>query len=75
MSEEFFAGRKVWQCTCGGFLDVNSSPPSIDKIQRRKPTLWRYREALPILQDQHILSFEEGFTPLIPVDFGKRPYG
>jgi threonine synthase len=44
----------------------------IDKIQRRKPTLWRYREAIPIFHDRNIISFDEGFTPLIPVDFGGK---
>jgi len=35
--------------------------------------MWRYREALPIAQDQNIISFAEGFTPLIPVDLGGKP--
>jgi threonine synthase len=36
----------------------------LDVIQKRKPTLWRYREALPIEQ-HHIISFDEGCTPLL----------
>jgi threonine synthase len=31
----------------------------------RKPTLWRYREVLPVAQDSSILCLGEGFTPLI----------
>jgi threonine synthase len=63
--------EKIWQCSCGGLLEVDFQPRfPIDKIQRRKPSLWRYREAIPVLQDRHIVSFDEGFTPLIPVDFG-----
>ncbi len=38
-----------------------------EKCLNRKPNLWRYREAIPIVHDQHIVSFDEGFTPLIPV--------
>ena len=34
--------------------------------------MWRYREAIPILEDKNIVSFDEGFTPLIPVSFGGK---
>ena len=34
--------------------------------------MWRYREAIPILEDKNIISFDEGFTPLIPVKFGVK---
>jgi threonine synthase len=29
--------------------------------------MWRYREAIPIKKNAHIVSFDEGFTPLIEV--------
>jgi threonine synthase len=65
--------EKIWKCTCGGLLDLDFQPHfPIDKIQQRKPTLWRYREAIPILDDANIVSFDEGFTPLTPVDFGGK---
>ena len=44
----------------------------MDKIRHRKPTMWRYREAIPILDDKNIISFDEGFTPLIPLNFGTK---
>jgi threonine synthase len=34
--------------------------------------MWRYREALPVSSDADIVSFREGFTPLLSVDFGKQ---
>lgn len=35
--------------------------------------MWRYREAIPLEDDQNIVSLEEGFTPLIPLNFlGKK---
>ncbi|MBE3136959.1 MAG: threonine synthase [Thermoplasmata archaeon] len=35
--------------------------------------MWRYREALPIEHDKHIISFDEGFTPLVEEQFsGKK---
>jgi threonine synthase len=36
---------------------------------KRPPSLWRYREAIPILHDENILSMREGFTPLVETDF------
>lgn len=34
-------------------------------LKERRPTLWRYEEVLPVLQDQYILSLGEGWTPLL----------
>ncbi len=36
-------------------------------IAEREPTLWRYRELLPVRDERHIFSLGEGFTPLIHV--------
>src|SRR4030042_794356 len=62
--------RQRWRCDCGSFLDLEFKPKfPIKKILKRDPTLWRYREAIPILQDEHILSLGEGFTPLEEMEF------
>ncbi len=54
-----------WRCDCGSPLDLEfKSQFPIKKILKRGPTLWRYREAIPILQNESILSMGEGFTPL-----------
>lgn len=59
-----------WRCDCGSPLDLEFEPRfSIEKILRRPPTLWRYREALPILRDESILSIGEGSTPLEEMEF------
>ena len=34
--------------------------------------MWRYREAIPIASDNDIVSFGEGFTPLIPMELAGR---
>ncbi|MCX8161071.1 MAG: threonine synthase [Candidatus Saccharicenans sp.] len=34
-------------------------------LVNREPTLWRYRELLPVRNDAHKLSLGEGFTPLL----------
>ncbi len=58
-----------WRCDCGSFLDLEFEPKfPIRQILKRGPTLWRYREALPILENQSILSMGEGFTPLEEVE-------
>jgi threonine synthase len=72
-SRSFPLDEKIWACPCGGLLDLQFQPAfPVEKIQKRKPTLWRYREAIPIVRDESILSFDEGFTPLLPVDFNGR---
>jgi threonine synthase len=72
-NKEFSLEENIWKCACGGLLDVDFPPHfPIHKIRQRKPTMWRYREAIPISEDRNIISFDEGFTPLIQVDFGRR---
>jgi threonine synthase len=39
------------------------------QIQNRKSTLWRYREAIPIIDDANIVSLDEGHTPLLALRF------
>ena len=73
-NKEYPSSATVWKCYCGGLLtlDFHARFP-LDKIQKRKPSLWRYREAIPIEKDQHIISFDEGFTPLVEEElFGKK---
>jgi len=68
--KKFSLEEKIWKCNCGGLLDIELQPIfPVDKIKQRKPNLWRYREAIPVFEDRNIVSFDEGFTPLNPVDF------
>jgi threonine synthase len=71
---EYNSSDLVWHCHCGGLLRLQFQARfPIEKIQKRKPTLWRYREAIPIDQKQNIISFDEGFTPLVTEQFfGKK---
>lgn len=72
-NKEYSLNDIIWRCSCGGLLDINfeSSFP-VDKIRKRAPNLWRYREAIPIDSNENIISFNEGFTPLIPLDFTQK---
>ncbi len=35
--------------------------------------MWRYREAIPVTQTSNIVTFDEGFTPLLEVTFSGKP--
>ncbi len=39
-----------------------------DSLIHRPPTLWRYREVLPVENTENIVSLGEGFTPLLKTD-------
>jgi len=70
---EFSPDRPIWRCPCGGLLHLDFQPLfPIDQIEKRSPTLWRYREAIPIREDAERVSFAEGFTPLVPMDLEGR---
>ncbi|MBS3917630.1 MAG: threonine synthase [Deltaproteobacteria bacterium] len=59
-----------WRCDCGSPLDLEFMPEFFtEKIVKRGPSLWRYREAIPIRKDQSILSMGEGLTPLEEMEF------
>lgn len=59
-------------CTsCGMPLRVDYNLSSVrlkrSDLASRPPTLWRYREVLPLLEGDEI-SLAEGFTPLLPIE-------
>jgi threonine synthase len=62
-----------WRCQCGSVIDVEYEP-SFDRnrITSGKPTMWRYRQAIPILNDANMVSLDEGFTPLLEISFDGR---
>jgi threonine synthase len=64
----------IWKCSCSGILDIETEPTfPIKEISNRKPTMWRYREALPINDDKNIITLDEGFTPLLELEVNNRP--
>ena len=57
----------VWRCTCGGFLDLDFHP-LLDKTQMpNEKSMWRYRQVLPLQGASIGVSFQEGYTPLVPM--------
>ena len=72
-NSSYFADLPRWRCDCGNALDLELQPPfDLKKIAQRKPTMWRYREAIPVINDKNIVSMDEGFTPLLDVVVGGR---
>src|SRR5205823_12055483 len=41
---------------------------TVDSLRTRESTLWRYREVLPVENEENIVSLGEGWTPLFRVD-------
>lgn len=63
-----------WRCQCGSILDIAFAPAFNPGMVRHRPhSMWRYREAIPITHDTSIVSFDEGFTPLLEVRINGYP--
>jgi threonine synthase len=59
--------RPVWQCGCGGLLDLSSPGPFADElIDAAEPGLWRYAGALPPVPEAARIRLGETMTPLVP---------
>lgn len=66
-------------CACGAPLFARYRLKEIkkqvkrDRISNRSPSMWRYREVLPIAEEKDIITLGEGFTPLTPAkNLGER---
>src|SRR5262249_28661725 len=56
-------GRPLWVRYDLGAIRKALSP---DAFTSRPPTLWRYRELLPLPPDEEPVTLGEGMTPLLP---------
>jgi threonine synthase len=69
--KEHEARKLVNLCECGKPLmvayDLERAAATLtrESLAGREPTLWRYREVLPVDDDKNILSLGEGMTPLL----------
>jgi threonine synthase len=70
--EQHDAGKLHNVCTCGSPLLVEYDLDRVrgalvkDGLASREPTMWRYRELLPVPEGAEIVTLGEGLTPLIP---------
>jgi threonine synthase len=54
-------------------LDRSKTTLTKESLNARRPDLWRYREVLPVENDENIISLGEGWTPLLRARrLGKR---
>jgi threonine synthase len=66
------ADRLRNRCACGSPLlaryDLDAVRRAVTPadLARRPATLWRYRELLPVVDEAHVTTFGEGWTPLWP---------
>jgi threonine synthase len=67
----FEPGKVYNLCECGSPLSVRYNLKPLagthlrDRLASRVPSLWRYREVLPVEREESIVSLGEGFTPLL----------
>jgi len=54
---------------------ATQEPISKSLLQQRPATMWRYRELLPVLEEEHIVSLGEGFTPILSLPRLAAAYG
>jgi threonine synthase len=65
----------IWKSEKGGLLDIDFEARFLpDLIKDREPSLWRYREAIPVFTDR-LITMGEGFTPLTPVNLNGKTIG
>jgi threonine synthase len=56
-----------WRCVCGEPLELISRPTlQRDEIDTAERSLWRYSAALPRGLTESRVSYDEGWTPLLP---------
>ena len=72
-NREYPLDTRDFRCQCGGAFDLDWTPEPfpISSLQGREMSVWRYRESIPILHDENIVSLHEGFTPLLPFSYGE----
>ncbi|MDX2305558.1 MAG: threonine synthase [Microscillaceae bacterium] len=62
-----------WKSESGGLLDIQFRPNfDPQKVKYAPPSLWRYRDALPLDEEEEIVSLQEGFTPMVSLEIGHK---
>lgn len=72
-SSTYESEKLIQLCECGAPLLVDYDLSKIrtaltkEMLKDREPTLWRYRELLPVRDAKNIICLGEGMTPLLPL--------
>lgn len=69
------AGLERWRCDCGAPLDLLFEAPPLDarRVSSRRPTLERYREALPLPDGVEPVNLGAGVAPVVEDVLGGGP--
>ena len=62
-----------YKCDCSSPLNLQKNVSRCYESDISTPSLWRYREALPISTETEIVTLGEGMTPIIPLDRTEDP--
>lgn len=66
----YSTNSKIWHGENFELLDIQFNPIFNPKVINNRPfNMWRYREAIPLEPNSEIVSYGEGGTPIIPVNF------
>ncbi len=69
----YHTDEPIWRCKCGSYLDLDYKP-LLDRNQlSEEKTMWRYSQVLPLDYPGSAISFNEGYTPLVPLEFWGLP--
>lgn len=72
-SNAYESEKLIQLCECGAPLLVEYDLDQVERalkkemLKEREPTLWRYRELLPVKDEKNIICLGEGMTPLLPL--------
>lgn len=63
-----------WLCRCGSPLGITTTSFfPLKGLPDRSATIWRYREAIPVSRQDHIVSLGEGGTPMLEIMIANHP--
>jgi threonine synthase len=62
----------LWQCECGGVLELLDAPTFDPDALRSIHSLWRYAAALPLSDGVTPVTMGEGWTPLASAEWSGR---
>ncbi|MBZ4672840.1 MAG: threonine synthase [Deferribacteraceae bacterium] len=67
---------KRWKCDCGSFLNIKSDIKfEISLIDNKSSGLWRYRRFIPIFNNESVITYGEGYTPIVQEEvYDKKVY-
>ncbi|MFD1020218.1 threonine synthase [Thalassobacillus hwangdonensis] len=68
------------KCECGGTLGVEYDLDMVahtftkESLKERVPSMWRYKELLPVEHMENVISLGEGWTPLVRLEEAEKEY-